>query len=56
MSKTSIIVVACADRGARNNPEVLLVAFHAKALHLLMHFVKLLKTWLIETKDYHGWK
>ena len=44
------IVVASNDRGARNDPEGIGLAFHhqPKALHSLVHIYELLQTWLIE--------
>ena len=49
--KNSIIVVACSDQGAGNDPEGLRLAFHQQGSTFIMHIVKLLQTWLIETKD-----
>ena len=42
-----MIVIACPVHGADINPEALVLALHHKALHSLMHIVKLLQTWLI---------
>ena len=54
LAKNSIIVVACPDRGAGNDPEALGLACPPKALHSLMQVVKLLQTWLIETEGNMG--
>ena len=50
------MAAAYPDRGAGNDPEPLGFSSHftTKALHSLMHLVKLLQTWLIETEGNMG--
>ena len=48
--KLNNIVVACPDEGEGADPEALGLAFHHQGPHSLMHVVKLLQIWLIETE------
>ena len=50
MSKNKIIVAAGPDRGAFKDPEALGLALHQQVFTLIMHIVKLVQTWLIETE------